>query len=941
MGTDPFDLARLRAATLSAWASSSTRLREDLATERDLTTVGYRDRVCTELIANAADAASDAALDGTPADGVVAVWVDDAGALHVANTGSPLTAAGVASLTALRVSAKSDPGQVGRFGVGFTATAAVADRIEIRSVTGSIVFDKALTADALVDAGIDLAGGDSAGGDAVPVLRLAWATDELPADGYVTEVVLHLRDDVSADRLLADLAGEMSDLMVELVALQRVTVADVEFSATRVSAPDGLVRTTITRTADGATTESVWLEAAHAGTRWVVEMSASGPVLRERDVLRAPTPTDIELTLPARCITDLPLTADRRRLHPDAAIDEAAQGYPDLVVGLESRWRPLLVPGAALTVGPEDARLTEAVLEALRERAWVPAAADGGGEDGSVDEDAGAAVLVPTRAVLIADLTDELAQVLSPVMGDLVHQDVSGPGDRARLRRVGVVEIGWAQLAERLTGLDRDPQWWHELYAALSPLITSRNDADELGALPIPRSDGRMNVGARGLFVVDAADVAPGWIPTVHADAFHPLLERLGVERISVEQILADPALRALVESSSDADDDELRGLADEVIAILAAEPDVAVPDWLGTLLLPDADDDFSPADELLLPGSPMAEVLIDDSPFGRVDAEFAAQAGVDVLRRIGAVWGFSVVTDELPVGPDHDLADEEQWWDSLSQPPEVLVAVRDLDLVDEGRWVEALSLLAADETIAPLLLDRDGYTAWWLRHHATIGGRRLGRYRPPSDLTFAGLIDPLDHPVADDLAGALAGPDVEGAADATMMLDHLGDSDREVAPGVAVRAYAALVDAARGERIDPADLPVPHGIRAVDGEVHDHDDVVVVDQPWYVQVLAAARMVLAGRVVEPATAAGLADLLDLPLASETVTSSVLGEGDAFTADSMDAVLFAASSGRDVGAPIVRVHDELCVEVRWETGETEEHAVSWWVDDRGITHLSR
>ena len=66
----------------------------------------------------AADAAAAAGVAGR-----LAVWVDGT-ELHVANTGSPLTDAGVRSLAALRVSAKTadDSGarQIGRFGGGFT-----------------------------------------------------------------------------------------------------------------------------------------------------------------------------------------------------------------------------------------------------------------------------------------------------------------------------------------------------------------------------------------------------------------------------------------------------------------------------------------------------------------------------------------------------------------------------------------------------------------------------------------------------------------------------------------------------------------------------------------------------------------------------------------------------------------------------------------------------
>ena len=165
---DPFGTARVRAATLQAWRSSPTRLAEDIAAETDLVSVGYRDRLLTELAANAADAAAVAEQPGA-----LTIWLSGS-ELHVANTGAPLSVEGVRSLSALRVSAKSSDrdhrDQVGRFGVGFTATATVADRVELRSTTGSVVFDRAATAQAIVDAGVDLS--SSMSSSAFPLLRL-------------------------------------------------------------------------------------------------------------------------------------------------------------------------------------------------------------------------------------------------------------------------------------------------------------------------------------------------------------------------------------------------------------------------------------------------------------------------------------------------------------------------------------------------------------------------------------------------------------------------------------------------------------------------------------------------------------------------------------------------------------------------------------------------
>lgn len=114
------------------------------------------------------------------------------------------------SLVALRASAKSDDtaaGVIGRYGVGFTATAAIADHVEIRSTTGSIRFDRADTVAAVRDSEIVLRDGES-----VPLLRLAWPVDTPPAADFDTDVVLGLTADVDAEALLADIAAQAPDL---------------------------------------------------------------------------------------------------------------------------------------------------------------------------------------------------------------------------------------------------------------------------------------------------------------------------------------------------------------------------------------------------------------------------------------------------------------------------------------------------------------------------------------------------------------------------------------------------------------------------------------------------------------------------------------------------------------------------------------------------------
>ena len=930
MTDDPFGTATLRSSTLDAWAASPTRLAEDAAAEADLVTVGYRDRLLTELAANAADAAAAAGVAGR-----LAVWVDGT-ELHVANTGAPLTDAGVRSLAALRVSAKTadDSGarQIGRFGVGFTATATVADRIEVRSRSGSVVFDRADSMDVARAAGISVDGPAD-----VPVLRLVWPTDQTPTDGFDTEVVLHLREEPGP--LLAAMLGQAPDLVVELTALQRISVGDVEVSAERSAGPDvdddaarSVVTTVSVVGAPDATdlpSTRRWLEVARGGTRWLVD--ADGEPAAAGEVLRAPTPTDIELSLPCRCITDLALTPDRRHLHPRAEIGDAAAGYVDLVRLVEPVRRVELVPELHLARNPDDARLIEAVRRELRDVAWLPAAA---GAD-----------LVPPRGVMLVGLTDRLAEILGDLFGDLIHPDLSLTQHLPTLGRLGVSELGLAGLAERLVGVEREPSWWHDLYAALAPLVSTGREVEELGALPIPRSDGRMAIGVRGLFVSDRISTPMQWIPTVHPEARHELLTRLGVADLTVAQAVSDPALRSLVEDvdfdSAGPDDDRL---AVEVCAVLRADPEAPVPSWLSALALPDADGELRPADELLLPGSPLLEVLVDDHPFGVVDAEVVAECGVEELRRIGVGWGFVTVDDDLPVAPEHDLPDEEDWWATLPDAPEKLSAVRDLDLIEDRRWPEALTMMATDERIRPLLADRTGYTAWWLRRHAEIDGLLLGEYRSPSDDVLENIIDPLDHPYADELAGTLARLEPDSADDATLLLARLGDRERVISAGATVSVHAAVVAACRSGIVDAHDVEVPERVRTLAGTTADR--AVVVDRPWFLQALADDEAVLAGPTVVSADADLLGTLLDLPLASEEYSATVSAPGEAVGWAHPAVVRFGASRGIEIPHGDVRLHDELWIALRSNDGGdgpdvAREVRVEWWVDDAGVTHLER
>ncbi|EGD54227.1 sacsin N-terminal ATP-binding-like domain-containing protein [Gordonia neofelifaecis] len=896
---DPFGTADLRRATLRGWQSSPTRLAEDAAAEAELLEIGYRDRLFTELIANAADAASAAGIVGH-----VAVWADGR-SVHVANTGAPLTAAGVRSLTALRVSPKhgDDGTTVGRFGMGFRATS-LAPRVVVASTSGSIEFDAARTRDAVAAVAADAAL------DRLPAQRLAWPSDASPSPGFDTEVILAVDDDVAGE-LVAAAAGQAPDLLLELQAIDRIVVGAHTFE--RRDDTD-----TVVVSRDGVEHRR-WLIARTERTRWLASVRDGRVVPLGRDVLRSPTATDIELTLPARVIADLPLTPDRRELHPDADIAAAAAGYPELVALAPDDQKQVLVPPPALPAGGVDGVLREAVRSELAVAQWVPSAT---GE-----------ALSPDRTWVFPGITAELAELLSEVLEPLAHPDVSDRVTASLLVGLGAREIGLADVAELLSGSSgADHDWWARLYAALSGFVPDARAAEELATLPVPRADGRMHVGGRGLFLIDGLEELAdppvvSWVPTVAPDAYDPLLERLGLTRISPEQALALPELAAAID---DSDDDVL---VDAVLRILGLPHAGTAPADLGSLELRGADGDHWPADELLLPDSPLAQVLVADSPFGTVADEVVERYGRDALRRLGVGWGFTVVHDPAPVAPEHDLPDEEEWWDSHEVPPDELHAVRDLDLVDPARWPAALELLASDDHTAPLLTG--GYTRWWLRRYAEIDGVPLRRLRGVDDVGLRGLLDPVQVPVA--AAGLLAGPAPDDAADASDRLAALADPDRAVPSGVAVGAHAALVAAVVDGAFRVADVDPPDRLRTVAGTTTD--DPVVIGAPWWVDVIPPERAVLPGLPPDSAAAAVLADLVDAPTADAVCQVLPDPGGDAVDADSAEAVRLLAAAGLTT-ARQVRIHDDLHVEIT-DDDRTRRQRIPRWVTDDGVVHLSR
>jgi hypothetical protein len=906
--SDPFGTEALRSSVLRAWRDSPTRFTEDANSEHDLRVGGYRDRLFVELAQNAADAAL-----AVKEPGRLRVSLVD-GELRVANTGAPLDTDGVASLSSLRASAKRGA-TVGRFGVGFAAVLAVTTEPRIISTSGGVAFSEMATRAA--------AGRE---GD-VPILRLPWPVGESESvvpQGFDTEVRLPFADGVDGRALLAELAGEVPDLLLALPWLARIEIED----------------STWTRSAAGDVVEIVpphgplqrWLTHM-GGSVWAVPVDADAvPVPLKEDVLHAPTPTDERLSLPARLIASVPIDSSRRRvLAGDAnlpvALKAAARAYPDLVRKLPAAHRLALVPGARFPLSEVDSVLRESIIESLRDTAWLPAAEG--------PESSGA------RARVLAVESPDLIGLLAEVVPGLLAAPLSGPAVVRALAPVGAEALTVAEVVDLLTGVDREPSWWRSLYETLLPLLEAHSvTGDDLGGLPVPLADGRTLPGPRGALLVGGSaellellsDVDIAGLRLVHPDAAHPLLERLGAKHAEARDLLEAPALRDAVERSVE---DALSGLDGMALAgaVLRLVSETGVDntgdfDWLGALALP-AEDGWRRADELLLPTSPLleifdGEVFAEDGPLAVMDEEFADDWPADTLIGVGVLDKFVVVTDEEPVEPAHRLPEETEWWDSQVEPPARVVAVRDLDLVADDAWPAALELLAGEPSTWAALNSAGGHTRWWLTRYALLGGGTLGEWRLPGADALAGLYDPVpDLGLSVELlaaAGVRAELRIADADDGADLVERLGDAARTIAPGLIMRAHTALAEA----QVDVDGLEAPARVRAVDGTVTDADRAVVLDVPWPVAVVPGERLVAASRGADR-----LAELLDLPLAG-SLPAEVTSEGEYVPWAELAAIRVVAEL-MNLALPGggVLVHEELKVSF-----EGSEHSVLWWSDGR-------
>ena len=481
----------------------------------------------------------------------------------------------------------------------------------------------------------------------LPALRLPFPAEGTPPTGYDTAVVLELRDEVAADEVRSLLHDVGDPLLLALPGLVEIVVDDDTGPVRRLA--DVAERWTVA-TGEGELPLALMADrpveerSARAWrVTWALPRGGAG-LARADQVVHAPTPTDEPCTVPALLVATFPLDPSRRHVAPgaltEAVLDHAADVYARLAHGRAAAGHDALalVP-TGLAAGALDAALRDRIVDRLtRTPLLVPRR----------HPSTRGALVVPERAVALAGSsvhdTGALAALGRRVAALVIlptGPGVAGAGGRRRDPLARGRRRGPAGRERRRLGR-----------AVRRPRAPRRRPAVARGAGGRPGAAGRRPGGAgrarhrragprpRGAARrARAGDAGPLGRPRGRPGGGAP---RAGAARRAGRPTrwACSPRTRSDGPSLDLADDEsETDDVVDTVLALVGAAEGTTLPSdalpWLGLLPLPAADGDRTPADSLVLPGSPAAQ-LLDDRVLGTVSADAVDRWGAPTLTAVG-----------------------------------------------------------------------------------------------------------------------------------------------------------------------------------------------------------------------------------------------------------------------------------------------------------------
>ncbi len=206
------------------------------------------------------------------------------------------------------------------------------------------------------------------------------------------------------------------------------------------------------------------------------------------------------------------------------------------------------------------------------------------------------------------------------------------------------------------------------------------------------------------------------------------------------------------------------------------------------------------------------------------------------------------------------------------------------------------------------------------------LKGGRPDRLRHPAAEELEGLFDVADIPL-DRLHLVRCLTTIEDVltdpGSAIELLERLGERERTVRSAVLVDIYPRLAQALDGIAVEP-----PVRVRVAPELTVERDEAVLLDAPYLLPLLDRIPVPARGLV------AAVADLLDLPLASEVVTAAVTSTATSVSnwSELPGAGIAARRLGMNSLPGRIACHDPLVV--------TGDRVVSWWTAG-GMDHVHR